>query len=42
MTTKDGSAHEWIVGNGFKLKKQFAAIMDSDPGWDAWGLNDLK
>ena len=38
----DESAHEWIIGTGFKLKKQFAAMMDSNPGWYAWGLNDLK
>ena len=34
-STKDGSAHEWIIETGFKLKKQFAAMMDSDPGWYA-------
>jgi hypothetical protein len=41
-STKDGSAHEWIIGIKFKLKKQFSSMMDSDPGWYAWGLNDLK
>ncbi len=41
-STKDGSAHEWIIGTGFKLKKQFATLMDSDPGWYVWGLKDLK
>jgi hypothetical protein len=42
QSTKEGSAYEWIIGTRFKLKKQFAKMMDSDPGWYAWGLNDLK
>jgi hypothetical protein len=39
---KDGSTHEWVVRTDFKLKKEFAAMMDSNPECYAWGLNDLK
>jgi len=41
-SAKDGRTHEWVSGTDFKLKKEFAAIMDSNPEWCAWGLNDLK
>jgi hypothetical protein len=41
-STKGGSTHEWVIGADFKLKKEFAAMIDSNPEWYAWGFNDLK
>jgi hypothetical protein len=41
-SAKDGNTHKWVIGTDFKLKKEFAAMMDSNPKWYAWGLNDLK
>ena len=41
-SAKDGSAHEWQVGAEFQCKNEFAAMMDSNPEWYAWGLKDLR
>ena len=40
--SKDGSQHEWAIGESFAAKKAFAAMMDSNPDWYAWGLKDLR
>ena len=42
LSAKDGSKHEWQMGADFKAKAAFAAMMDSNPDWYAWGLNDLR
>ena len=41
-SAKDGSQHEWQIGAGFQLKREFAEMMDSNLEWYAWGLNDLR
>ena len=42
VSAKDGSQHQWQIGAGFQRKSEFAAMMDSDPEWYAWGLKDLR
>eukprot|EP00873_Tetraselmis_striata_P006997 jgi/Tetstr1/427261/TSEL_017446.t1 len=34
--------HHWAISEDWKDKEGFAALMDSDPGWYAWGLDDLR
>eukprot|EP00873_Tetraselmis_striata_P029125 jgi/Tetstr1/449389/TSEL_003898.t1 len=34
--------HHWAISADWKDKEGFAALMDSDPGWYAWGLDDLR
>eukprot|EP00873_Tetraselmis_striata_P014607 jgi/Tetstr1/434871/TSEL_002585.t1 len=34
--------HHWAISVDWKDKEGFAALMDSDPEWYAWGLDDLR
>eukprot|EP00873_Tetraselmis_striata_P022276 jgi/Tetstr1/442540/TSEL_030638.t1 len=34
--------HHWAISEDWKDKEGFAALMDSDPEWYAWGLDDLR
>eukprot|EP00873_Tetraselmis_striata_P044395 jgi/Tetstr1/464659/TSEL_009413.t1 len=34
--------HHWAISADWKDKEGFAALMDSDPEWYAWGLDDLR
>eukprot|EP00873_Tetraselmis_striata_P018566 jgi/Tetstr1/438830/TSEL_027339.t1 len=34
--------HHWAISADWKDKEGFAALTDSDPGWYAWGLDDLR
>eukprot|EP00873_Tetraselmis_striata_P017409 jgi/Tetstr1/437673/TSEL_026340.t1 len=34
--------HYWAISEDWKDKEGFAALMDSDPEWYAWGLDDLR
>eukprot|EP00873_Tetraselmis_striata_P036951 jgi/Tetstr1/457215/TSEL_043863.t1 len=34
--------HHWTISEDWKDKEGFAALMDSDPEWYAWGLDDLR
>eukprot|EP00873_Tetraselmis_striata_P035582 jgi/Tetstr1/455846/TSEL_042636.t1 len=34
--------HHWAISEDWKDKEGFATLMDSDPEWYAWGLDDLR
>eukprot|EP00873_Tetraselmis_striata_P043450 jgi/Tetstr1/463714/TSEL_008573.t1 len=34
--------HHWAISEDWKDKEGFAALMDSDSEWYAWGLDDLR
>eukprot|EP00873_Tetraselmis_striata_P037385 jgi/Tetstr1/457649/TSEL_004230.t1 len=34
--------HHWAILEDWKDKQGFAALMDSDPEWYAWGLDDFR
>ena len=42
VSAKDQTQHQWNIGSNFRHKQKFAAMMDTNPDWYAWGLTDLR
>ena len=41
-SAKDGTPHEWQIGDSFQQKQEFVSMLDRHPEWYAWGLKDLR